>query len=185
MARYVALLRGINLGRERRVGMADLREALAEAGFEDVRTLGQSGNVAVTTPKAAGTVRKAMEQAIRERFGFDTDVILRTPDELAAVIEANPLGDVATDPKRLQVHFLSGEPAAAAVRELEAADVAPERIAVAGREIHVWHANGIQRSPAAKLLARADLGVSATARNWSTVGKLLALAEGEPSSLPR
>lgn len=177
MARYVALLRGVNLGRERRVAMADLRALLVDAGYEDVRTLGQSGNVAVTTPKKPTAVRKEIEQAIRERLGVETDVILRTRAELAAVIDANPLGDVATDHKRLQVSFLSGKPAARAVRELESADVAPEQIVVAGREIHVWHANGIQRSPAAKLLARADLGVSATARNWSTVRKLLDLAD--------
>ncbi len=176
--RYVALLRGVNLGSRRRVAMGELRELLAAAGYEEVRTLLQSGNVAVTTPKPADAVRAELELAIAERFGVDTIVILRTRAELAAVIEANPLADVATDPKRLQVIFLSGKPAAEAVRDLEAADVTPERIAVRGREIHVWHANGIQRSPAAKLLELADLGVDATARNWSTVAKLLALADG-------
>jgi uncharacterized protein (DUF1697 family) len=178
MARYVALLRGVNLGPKRRVAMGELRGLLAGAGYEDVRTLGQSGNVGVSSTKSAKAVRAELEGAIAERFGIDTDVILRTRAELAAVIEANPLAGVASDPKRLQVVFLSGTPRAKAVRELEAADVAPERIAVSGREIHVWHANGIQRSPAAKLLSGTDLGVAATARNWSTVCKLLALADG-------
>lgn len=176
MARYVALLRGVNLGSKRRVAMGELRERLAEAGYEDVRTLLQSGNVGVTTSKPAHTVRAELEQAIEERFGIDTDVILRTHAQLAALVDAHPLADVATDPTRHQVTFLSAEPAAETVRKLAAADVAPERIAVHGCEIHAWHPNGIQRSPAARLLARADFGVAATARNWSTVVKLLALA---------
>jgi uncharacterized protein (DUF1697 family) len=176
MARYVALLRGINLGSARRVPMAGLRELLTERGYGDVQTLLQSGNVAVSTRKGAETVRKDLEQAIAERFGVETDVVLRTREELEALIAADPLGDVATDPKRLQVHFLSGEPAAAAARALEEAEIAPERIAVRGREICVWHANGIQRSPASKLIGRADLGVVATARNWSTVTRLLEIA---------
>ena len=94
------------------------------------------------------------------------------------MLERNPLGDVADDPKRHQVHFLAGKPRAAAVRALEAADIAPERLAVAGNEVYVWHAGGIQRSPASKAIERADLGVAATARNWSTVEKLLELARG-------
>ena len=176
MARYVALLRGVNLGPKRRVPMAELRALLEELGYEDVRTLLQSGNAGVTTSKSAAAVRKELEAAIADRFGVETDVVLRTRKELEALVKANPLGDVADEPKRLQVWFLSGKPKAAAVKELEAADVAPEVIAVAGKEIHVWHAGGIQRSPASKVLDRADLGVIGTARNWNTVEKLLELA---------
>jgi len=176
MARYVALLRGVNLGPNRRVPMAELRTALEELDFEDVRTLLQSGNVGLTSAKPARAVRAALQAVIADRFGVDTDVVLRTPEELAALVAANPLGDVADDPKRLQVWFLAGRPKASAVKALEAADVAPEVIAVAGKEIHVWHAGGIQRSPASKVLERADLGVICTARNWNTVEKLLDLA---------
>lgn len=176
MARYVALLRGVNLGAKRRVPMAELRALLEELGYEDVRTLLQSGNAGVTTAKSATAVREELEAAIADRFGVETDVVLRTPKELEALVRANPLGDVADEPKRLQVWFLSGTPRAAAAKELAAADVEPEVIAVAGKEIHVWHAGGIQRSPASKVLDRADLGVTGTARNWNTVEKLLDLA---------
>ena len=89
----------------------------------------------------------------------------------------NPLGDVATDPKRYQVSFLSAQPDPRAVREIAAVDVAPEEFVVSGREVFAWHPNGIQRSPLAKLLSERRLGVAATARNWSTVTKLLALAD--------
>ena len=176
MPRYVALLRGINLGARNRVPMAELRAVLSDLGYEDVRTLLQSGNVGITSPKSAKAVREELEGAIAERFDVETVVVLRTRKELEALVEANPLGDVADEPKRLQVWFLTGKPRAAAVKELEAADVAPEVIAVAGKEIHVWHAEGIQRSPASKVLERADLGAIGTARNWNTVEKLLDLA---------
>jgi uncharacterized protein (DUF1697 family) len=93
------------------------------------------------------------------------------------VIERDPLGDVVDNPSRYQVSFLAAKPSARAVRELEAADVAPERVVVGGKEIYAWHPGGLQRSPLAKLLTERKLGVSATARNWNTVTKLLALAD--------
>ena len=176
MPRYVALLRGVNLGPRNRVPMAELRAALEDLGYEDVRTLLQSGNVGVSSGKSAKAVREELEAAIAERFGVETVVVLRTRKELEALVAAKPLGDVADDPKRLQVWFLTGKPKAAAVKALEAADVAPEAIAVSGKEIHVWHAGGIQRSPASKAIERAELGATGTARNWNTVEKLLDLA---------
>jgi uncharacterized protein (DUF1697 family) len=91
-------------------------------------------------------------------------------------VDRNPFAGVADDPKRYQVSFLSAKPKAAVVRALEAADVAPEQVAVSGREIYAWHPDGIQRSPLAKLLTDEKLGVTATARNWSTVTNLLELA---------
>ena len=103
-------------------------------------------------------------------------MVVRTARELAGVVNRNPFADVADDPKRYQVSFLSAKPEAAVVRALEAADVAPEQVAVSGREIYAWHPEGIQRSPLAKLLTDRKLGVTATARNWSTVTKLLELA---------
>jgi uncharacterized protein (DUF1697 family) len=176
MARRIALLRGINLGSHNRIAMGALREALAGHGYEDVRTLLQSGNVVLSSAARPDRLARELEALIAERFGLDIAVVVRTREELAAVVEHNPLAAVATDPKRHQVVFLRGKPDAEAVRAVEAADVEPERIAIAGREVHVWHANGIQRSPASKLLERTGLGAQGTARNWNTVLKLLELA---------
>jgi uncharacterized protein (DUF1697 family) len=75
------------------------------------------------------------------------------------------------------VSFLAGEPDPEGVRELEAADLGPERVEVSGREVYAWHPEGIQRSPLARLVTDKRLGVVATARNWNTVTKLLALAD--------
>jgi len=176
MTVHVALLRGINLGANRRVAMGDLRELLARHGYEDVRTHLQSGNVILSAGVAPATLERDLARLIADGLGVQAPVIVRTRDELAEVVERNPLAGVADDPKRYQVSFLSAEPAREVVRALEGADVEPERIAISGREIYVWHAGGIQRSPAAKLVTDARLGVTATARNWNTVTKLLELA---------
>jgi uncharacterized protein (DUF1697 family) len=177
MPRLVALLRGVNLGPRNRVKMAELRELVEELGHEDVRTLLQSGNVVFTSDAAPDAVARELSEAIADRLGVRSDVIVRTRDELADVVARDPFGDEASDPKRYQVSFLSGEPDGAAARALSEGDFAPERVVVSGREVYAWHAEGIQNSALAKEIGKADLGVSATARNWNTVTKLLALAD--------
>jgi uncharacterized protein (DUF1697 family) len=96
--------------------------------------------------------------------------------QLAQVVKRNPLGKVAKNPKRYQVSFLARKAPAELVRRLESAVVAPERLAVVGREIYAWHPEGVARSKLWGLLAGRQLGVTATARNWTTVTKLLELA---------
>ena len=177
MPRHVALLRAINLGSRNRVSMAALRELLTEHGHGDVRTLLQSGNVVLTSRLSPARLERELQRQIADGLGVDTPVIVRTRDELAAVIEADPLGDAADDPKRYQVTFLAEEPDPEVARELSEADVAPERIAVVGREVYTWHPDGIQRSKAARLSGDRRLPPG-TARNWSTVTKLLELADG-------
>lgn len=176
MPRQVALLRGINVGAHNRIGMAPLRELLTRLGHEDVRTLLQSGNVVLTADTTGAELERALETAIAAELGVEPRVMVRTADELAAVVAHDPFGDVADDPRRYQVSFLEAELDPEAARALEAADVAPERVAVHGREVYAWHANGIQRSPLVKLLDDKKLGVAATARNWRTVTKLRELA---------
>ncbi len=177
MARYVVLLRGVNLGPTRRVPIAELREALAEGGHEDVRTLLASGNVVLTSDLDPDALRADVEARLRERFGIEVPVVVRTRDELAAVVAHNPLGAIADDPKRHQVSFLSAELDDAVACALLERDVAPEVVAIAGREIHAWHPGGLQRSRLAGLLDDRKLGVTVTARNWNTVTALLTLAD--------
>src|SRR5215218_5862409 len=171
MARQIALLRGINLGAQRRVSMPELRRLLTGLGYGDVRTLLQSGNVVLTSKAPPERLQRKLAAQIAEQLGVETQVIVRTRDELADVIERNPLEGVADDPKRYQVSFLSAEPDPQVARALGAADVAPEQVVVSGREIYAWHPNGIQRSPLAKLLLDKRLGEGVTARNWNTVTK--------------
>jgi uncharacterized protein (DUF1697 family) len=177
MGRHVVFLRGINLGGKRRVPMSELRATLEEAGYDNVRTHLQSGNVVLTSEAAPGELERDLAATLRDAFGFDIAVVVRTRDELAAVIERDPFGDEAADPARYQVSFLSAEPDPAGVAELEGAEVAPERVAVLGREVYAWHPGGVGRSELAKLITDRRLGVEVTARNWRTVTKLLELAD--------
>ncbi len=175
--RHVVLLRGINLGPNRRVAMPELRDALTEAGYEDVRTYVQSGNVVLTSSKAPKALARDCEKVIADRFGFDVDVVVRTRDELAAVVARDPLGHVADNPKRYQVSFLTGELDRAAIERLQGLVAENEALAVDGRELYAWHPEGVARSKLWNALAGKSLGVTATARNWTTVQTLLAMAD--------
>jgi uncharacterized protein (DUF1697 family) len=157
--------------------MPALREAFEDAGFEDVKTYLQSGNVVVASKAAPKTVAQKAKGLIADRFGLDIDVVVRTRDELAAVVRRNPLGKVANDPKRYQVSFLDRKPDREVVRKLEALAVGDERLVADGRELYAWHPTGVARSKLWAALAGRGLGVTATARNWTTVTKLLELAE--------
>lgn len=176
MTTQVALLRGINVGSHNRIAMAELRELLSELGYEDARTLLQSGNVVLGSKAKPDDLASELEREIASRFGVKTSVVVRTRKELDAVVARDPLGDIADRPKLYQVTFLSAKPTPKAMREIGEIDVAPERFVHVGREIYAWHPNGIQRSPLATLLSDKRLGVTATARNWNTTAKLLELA---------
>ena len=179
MARLVVLLRGINIGPRNRISMPELREALEDAGYDDVRTYLQSGNVVLTSTAAAGKVARDCERLIADRFKLEVAVVTRTRNELAKVVERNPLGRAAKDPKRYQVSFLDAKPAARVVRELEDVATDKEQVVAVGREIYAWHPAGVARSKLWARLAGKNLGVTATARNWTTVTKLLQLADAD------
>ena len=176
MAPRVLLLRGINLGPNKRVPMAELRELLSGAGFEDVRTYVQSGNVVLSSDAAPDELERRSERLISERFGFDVPVVVRTRDDLAAVVEHNPLAGVAVNPKRYQVTFLGSKLDDGVVDQLTGLAAPGEQLVAAGRELYAWHPGGAARSKLWSKLAGAGLGVKATARNWTTVTTLLEMA---------
>ena len=177
MARQIALLRGINLGSRNRVAMPRLREVLEAAGHEDVATLVQSGNILLTSAKQPATLEREISKLVLDEFGVEAATVVRTRDELAEVIERNPIPDGPSTPKLFQVTFFSDEPGAEAVAELTAQDFGNERVEVIGREAYAWHPDGIQKSKLARELSKA-LRSGGTARNWNTVTKLLELADG-------
>jgi uncharacterized protein (DUF1697 family) len=179
MARLVVLLRGINLGSRNRISMPELREALEDAGYEDVRTYLQSGNVVLTSTASAKQVARACERLIADRFGLEIAVVARTRNELAQVVKRNPLARVAKDQKRYQVSFLETKPSPRIVREVESVVADREKVVSIGREIYAWHPAGVARSKLWAQLAGKNLGVTATARNWTTVTKLLELADAD------
>ncbi len=157
--------------------MADLRELLEEAGYEDVRTHLQSGNVVLSSTLSPRKLEAQLERQLAKGLGFDVQVLVRTRAELAKVVALDPLGKVVTNPSRYLVSFLSKPLPARVARELEPAEIAPARLVIEGLELYAWYPDGVQRAPLAKLLDDKRLGVVSTARNWNTVTKLLELLD--------
>jgi uncharacterized protein (DUF1697 family) len=177
MERQVALLRGINVGKTTRLGMADLRALLTGAGYGEVATHLQSGNVVLAAEATGADLERELEALLQGQLDRPIRVVVRTAKELAAVVQADPLAGVAENPSRKQVNFLRSTLDSAIAKELEseARDLAPERLVVRGREIYTWHPDGMQSSPTARLLTDQRLQTTVTARNWNTVAKLLEL----------
>lgn len=172
MPRQVALLRGVNVGPTTKVAMADLREAFAELGFTDIKTYVNSGNVVFSGRKAS---LAKVEKAIAAIAGWDVPVVLRTQDELAAVLDHNPLGDVATNASRHLVLFADRKIPTGKASDLDPDELAPEAFAIHHREAYLWLPNGVQRSPLAKAFNEKRFGVRLTGRNFRTVEKLASL----------
>jgi len=182
MPTWIALLRAVNLGKHNKLGMPDLRAALADAGFADVRTYLQSGNVVCTSRlRSEPKVSTEISGLIRQRFGLDVPVAVRTVDQLTACIEAMPFRAQADQmPSRTLVTFLDTEPTAEQARAFNAADHAPDAARVIGRACYSVHPNGVHKSRLTPLRLHRALGTVGTARNWRTVHALVELAAGPP-----
>ena len=157
--------------------MPALRACLASDGLKDVKTYVQSGNIVVSSDEAPEELKRRCETLIASEFGLDIPVIVRTREELAQVVGLNPLKEVADNPKRYQVTFLSSELKREQLKRLAELAAAPERLVAVGRELYSWHPDGVGRSKLWGRIAGAGLGVTATARNWTTVTTLLGMAD--------
>jgi uncharacterized protein (DUF1697 family) len=179
MPTHLAFLRGVNLGPHRSLKMAELRAALSDGGFGDVRTHLQSGNVVLTSPLPASRVPAAVQEIIPDRFGMVTDVIVRSATELRRAADGDPFAGIATDPARHVMGLMADRPAAAAIATLteriESLPADGDRYAFGDKHFYLWCPNGISRSPFFKV-PWDRLGVSSTQRNWNTVTAMLALA---------
>lgn len=177
MTRYVGLLRGINVGGNKKIAMADLRKLVEGLGHQDVKTLLQSGNVVFGSDSADQAALAAeLERTIEAELGMSVGCLVRDGADLARIIAHDPLGDVADNPSRHFVVFLSGAVDPAKFAEVEALARAGERLAAGEREVHMWLPDGAAETKLTHLAFQKRLGVTiATARNWNTVTKLATL----------
>ncbi len=174
---FVAFLRAINLGRVNRIPMADLRVALSDAGFADVTTHLQSGNVVFASPKRSPTaVAAAVEHVVRAEFGVDVDVMVRTGGELAKIVTANPLARRGVDHGRLHVAFLKTRPAAAAMRALAGRKFGDDEFVIRGAEVYLRYPHGVAGSKMNTATFEGGLGTPATVRTWKVVSRVNQLA---------
>jgi uncharacterized protein (DUF1697 family) len=178
---WVALLRAVNLGSRNQVNMPALRKALEARGFQDVRTYVQSGNVvARSAHRAPDGVAKAVRTLVREEFGIDVPVVIRSPGQLRAVLDWCPFpDDAATRPTGVHVLHLTAEPDPSRLQALLAEDWSPDGIAARGREVVVRYDETMHRSRLQHAAILKRLGVDGTARNWRTLQALVELCGPE------
>lgn len=177
MATHVALLRGINVGRAKRIAMAELRTLLEGLGHTDVATVLVSGNVVFSSRSGDdAATAAAIERAIAERFGMDVKVFVRSVDALRAIVTANPLAALVTDPSRMQITIADAAPDPEALRPVLASPWGDEAVALGAGALYAWLPDGITGSPLAEALARSPGGTVGTTRNLATLTKVLAKA---------
>lgn len=174
MTRYVALLRGINVGKAKRVAMPVLRQLATDLGYADVATHLNSGNLLLTSDEDADTVCRRVEQGIEDTFGLHAHVVVRTAEQLAAAHTVNPFPD--GDPARVTVAFLAGPAPAGAEERLAALAAEDEPFALIGEEVWVHFGHGQADSRLAAKFSTA-LGVAATVRNLRTTAALVELSQ--------
>ncbi|HTT67888.1 MAG TPA: DUF1697 domain-containing protein [Gemmatimonadales bacterium] len=177
MTTCIALLRAVNLGGHGRVAMADLRELLATLGFDDVRSLLQSGNLVFRAGAgSAAALERRLEAEVSKRLGIETDFFVRTADEWRSVVARNPFREAAErDPAHLVVMCLKDAPGPARARALQETITGRELVRTAGQQAYVVYPDGI--GPSRLTVARIEkgLGTRGTGRNWNTVMKLGAM----------
>lgn len=167
--RYVALLRGINVGHAKRVAMADLRDVFTEFGYEDVKTLLNSGNVVFTASRKPSTAK--IEQAVLDATGVASRVTVITGDDLGAAVRDCPL--TVDDDKRFGLAVFASTADAQRLRPLADRDWSPEALAVGERVAYISCPEGFRASAVSDAIAE-QVGDRVTTRNWATVQKILA-----------
>jgi uncharacterized protein (DUF1697 family) len=171
---YVAMLRGINVGGNKKIKMDKLRSSFEALGLEQVKTYIQSGNVVFKTAKVSPVaLSRKLEERILGDFGFSVSVISRTVDEIQNTIANNPfLNQPGIDLEKLHVAFLSEAPTPAALKKLAELTLAPDRSRSLGKEVYFYFPNGVSGSSLWKHPLDRVLSVEATMRNWKTVNAL-------------
>jgi len=168
--RYVALLRGVNVGGKNILPMKELAAFFSDAHCEKVVTYIQSGNV-IFSAKSVTKVAPAICANIEKQFGFQTQIILRSLPEIEKIAAANPFSDL----EHAHIMFLASEPAAAQVAQLDPNRSPPDQFQVIGKEIYLYLPNGGAKSKLTNAYFDSKLKTVSTARNWRTLLKLLAM----------
>jgi uncharacterized protein (DUF1697 family) len=170
--RYIALLRGINVGKAKRIAMSDLRALVESLGYRDVRTLLNSGNIVFSSTAAkARNATGRIAEALTAELGVSARVTVLAAQEHNDIVDRNPFVNLMTDPSRMMVSVLATPEARAKLAPLVDASWGDERIALGERVAYVWCANGILESAVYKQVDRL-LRDAVTTRNWATMLKV-------------
>lgn len=178
----IALLQGINVGGNRKIKMADLRQALEEIGLGSVQTYIQSGNVLFESDLGESVLRETIERKIEEAFGFSVNVIIRSADEMERIVGSCPFtpseiseAEASGEGESLYVSLMLDSPEPVTIEKWETYCNDREDLRVNGREVYLLFKDSVRNSKLAGQLVKAGV---CTMRNWKTMNKLVAMARG-------
>ena len=174
--RHIALLRGINVGGHNKLPMKKLAAIFRQAGCKQVQTYIQSGNVVLQAESnLASRLPLIVNELIRQEFGLEIPVVIRSGAEMARVLQSNPFLDQSSDSKELSVGFLAAQPDSARIASLDPHRSPPDEFVVQGREIYLRYPSGLARSKLTNAYFDSKLKTISTFRNWRTVCRLVEL----------
>ncbi|MBI5215472.1 MAG: DUF1697 domain-containing protein [Ignavibacteriae bacterium] len=173
------MLRGINVGGQKKVPMNELKALYEELKFKNVTTYIQSGNVVFSSDGSDSNIlSKKIEEKIFKHFGFEVPVIIRTLKEMQSVIKNNPfLKEKNIDTERMYVTFLAETPAKDSLQKIQAYQFPPERYIINGKEVYLHCPNGFGNAKTNNNFFENKLKLTATTRNWKTVNELVRIAQ--------
>lgn len=173
MTIQIALLRAVNVGGRTKLAMADLRNAFVGLGFDEARTVLQTGNVVFSAGHGGQALEAELEKAVASELGLKTDILLRSAAEWEAIVAANPFpAEAKSDPSHLLVMPLKASAPKSAVAELNAAIKGREIVKADGAQLYITYPDGIGRSKLTIGLIEKIIGCRGTGRNWNTVMKI-------------
>jgi uncharacterized protein (DUF1697 family) len=181
MKTYIALFRGINVGGNNTLPMKELTALLENLGADRVKTYIQSGNAVFRhQAESISQLSSSISAAIKENHGFEPHVLLLDLVEMEQAVTSNPYPEAEAEPKTLHLYFLASTPQNPDLKTLDSLKKANEQFKLIDNVFYLYAPDGIGRS---KLAARVEkaLGVAATARNWRTVNKIMAMAQQDES----
>lgn len=176
MTEFIALLRGVNVGGKTRLRMAELVALCESIGLQGVRTYLQSGNMVFDYgEKDPSALAKRIEKRLKDRLGLQVSVFIRTPNDLARIVEGQPFKN--RDRSRLHVAFLYDRPQKNGTVALKAAASGGEECSMSNMEVYLFLPNGMGRTKLSNNFIEKTLGVPVTTRNWNTTNALLELVQ--------
>lgn len=179
MPTYISMLRGINVSGQKKINMKELKALYENAGYKNVQTYIQSGNVVFqSSKKSTIAIAKEQEQMIAQQYGFDVSVIVITPDELEKVITANPfIKEPGFEEGKMYVCFLADKPDPEKMDKIKDLQYNEDRFIIDGKTIYLFIPGGFGNTKLNNNFFEAKLKLTATTRNWNTVNKLLTIAK--------
>jgi uncharacterized protein (DUF1697 family) len=181
MTTYISLIRGINVSGQKKILMPELKALYEGLGFSRVMTYIQSGNVIFSTDinTPVPLLSSRIEKAISDKYGFNIPVIIRTIEEIKAILAANPFIKSSEQViEKYYVTFLEEKPLKADIEKINPFNFLPDKFFIVEREIYLNCASGYGTTKLSNTFFENKFKVKATTRNWNTVNKLLELAKG-------